>query len=238
MTTCDHPGALLASGATALVYELDDRRVLRRYRDPAHATGRAAAATRIAGDAGVPTPRVLAAHGPDLVLERVDGPTMLAEMTSGAVAEQWPMREAMAMLADLHRRTHRVRMPQGERELPRLPGGDSLLHLDLHPNNVLMAADGPQLIDWENASWGPPGFDVAVTAVILACYALAYRTEDDAVDATDLLDAFLRSAEPLTHLSDAVDFRRERVDFMPAAEAAQLDNAAGLVRYLADRSGQ
>lgn len=233
MTTCP-PGALLATGATALVYELDEHRVLRRYRDESRSAGPAATATRIAWGAGVPTPRVLASRGPDLVLERVDGPTMLAEMTAGRLA----MDEAMRMLADLHRVTHGVRKPDGATELPERDGDDRLIHLDLHPNNVLMASGGPQLIDWENACWGPPGLDVAVTAVILACYALAYRTEDDSLDATDLLDAFLQAAEPLTHLDEAVAFRRDRVAFMPAAEAAQLDNAAGLVRYLADRPVQ
>jgi len=233
VTPCDHPGALLATGATALVYELDGGRVLRRYRDESRSAGPAATATRIAWRAGVPTPRVLASRGPDLILERVDGPTMLAQMTAGRL----PMDAAMRMLADLHRLTHAVRQPAGAAELPGRDDGDHLIHLDLHPNNVLMAPGGPQLIDWENACWGPPGLDVAVTAVILSCYALAYRTEDEALDATDLLDAFLRAAEPLTHLDEAVAFRRDRVDFMPAAEAAQLDNAAGLVRYLADPPG-
>lgn len=234
MPTRDHPGFLLATGATALVYELDDQRVLRRYRDSNQPADRPAAATEIAWGAGVPTPRVLSVDGPDLVLERVDGPTMLAEMTAGRLT----MEAAMRMLADLHRVTHAVRRPDGASPLADRPGGDRLLHLDLHPNNVLMAASGPVLIDWENSCWGPPGLDIAVTAVILACYALAYQAEDDSLDATDLLDAFLRTAEPLTHLADAVEFRRERTDFMPAAEAEQLDNAAGLVRYLADQPRQ
>lgn len=229
MTTCK-PRALLATGATAFVYELDEHRVLRRYRDAQWPIDRVAAATEIAWGAGIPTPRVLAAHSPDLVLERVDGPTMLAQMNDGRL----PMREAMTLLAELHRQTHAVQRPAGESRLPQLPGGDRLIHLDLHPNNVLMAATGPQLIDWENAGWGPPGLDIAVTAVILACYALAYRHDHD-TDPVDLLDAFVRAAEPLTHLDEAVAFRRERTDFMPAVEAAQLDKAAGLVRYLTDR---
>lgn len=232
MTTCE-PGALLATGATALVYELDDHRVLRRYRDARWPVDRVVTATNTASAAGVPTPRVLAAGGPDLVLERVDGPTMLAEMTAGHL----PTDDAMTMLAQLHRTTHAIHRPAGDHDLPQRPGGDSLIHLDLHPNNVLMAPNGPQLIDWENACWGPAGLDVAVTAVILACYALAYRN-DQATDPTDLLDAFLRAAEPLTHLDEAVAFRRDRVDFMPAAEAAQLGNAAGLVCYLADGLAQ
>ncbi|NNG41294.1 phosphotransferase [Flexivirga sp. ID2601S] len=218
-------GELLASGATADVYALGRGRVLRRYRDPAWPADRVARAARLARNAGVPTPLVLLAAGPDLVVERVDGPTMLHQLAAGRMATD----EAMTVLADLHRSTHRVRRAPHV-DLPET-GGDQLIHLDLHPNNVLIGPDGPVLIDWENAAWGAPGLDVAVTAVILACYALAYLA-DRHPNATDLLDAFLTVAEPLDRLDDAVEFRRSRTAFMPAAEAAQLDRAAGLIRYL------
>ncbi|MBN1094319.1 phosphotransferase [Blastococcus sp. TML/M2B] len=39
--------------------------------------------------------------------------------------------------------------------------GDALLHLDLHPDNVLLTADGPVVIDWTNAARGRPEVDVA-----------------------------------------------------------------------------
>jgi hypothetical protein len=44
----------------------------------------------------------------------------------------------------------------------------SLLHLDLHPFNILIDADGePVVIDWANAARGPAVLDVARTATIL-----------------------------------------------------------------------
>ena len=53
-------------------------------------------------------------------------------------------------------------------ELPNLFGpGTSLLHGDLHPGNILLTADGPVVIDWTNASIGPPGADLAVTWLLI-----------------------------------------------------------------------
>lgn len=43
-----------------------------------------------------------------------------------------------------------------------------VLHLDLHPNNVLLGPSGPMLIDWRNTTEGAPDIEVAVSALILA----------------------------------------------------------------------
>jgi len=48
-------------------------------------------------------------------------------------------------------------------------GGDRLLHLDLHPLNVIMSPQGPVVIDWPNARCGDPMADVAVTYALVAC---------------------------------------------------------------------
>jgi aminoglycoside phosphotransferase (APT) family kinase protein len=49
-------------------------------------------------------------------------------------------------------------------------GGDALVHLDLHPLNVIMHPErGPVVIDWANASRGDGLFDVGVTYVLLTC---------------------------------------------------------------------
>jgi aminoglycoside phosphotransferase (APT) family kinase protein len=42
-----------------------------------------------------------------------------------------------------------------------------LLHRDLHPQNVILTADGPRIIDWEGAARGPAVADVAMTWVIV-----------------------------------------------------------------------
>ncbi len=46
--------------------------------------------------------------------------------------------------------------------------GPSILHLDLHPANVMLTRCGPVVIDWANAARGEGEFDVALTAVVLA----------------------------------------------------------------------
>ena len=44
---------------------------------------------------------------------------------------------------------------------PWADGGDRIIHLDLHPLNVLMSRRGPVVIDWSNAAPGDPLTDVA-----------------------------------------------------------------------------
>ncbi|MFJ5875307.1 MULTISPECIES: phosphotransferase family protein [unclassified Streptomyces] len=43
--------------------------------------------------------------------------------------------------------------------------GDQVLHLDLHPGNVILTRRGPVAIDWCNAGAGDPAADVAMTMV-------------------------------------------------------------------------
>ncbi|MGW1549107.1 aminoglycoside phosphotransferase family protein [Streptomyces sp. NPDC002346] len=44
-------------------------------------------------------------------------------------------------------------------------GDDRVLHLDLHPDNVILTGRGPVVIDWSNAGAGDPAADVAMTMV-------------------------------------------------------------------------
>jgi aminoglycoside phosphotransferase (APT) family kinase protein len=110
---------------------------------------------------GYPVPRVLEVTEDALVLDRIDGPTMLAELRS----RPWTMRRHAALLAELHKRLHAIQAPPG---LETAAGGDRLLHLDLHPDNVILSPSGPFVIDWTNARRGEPALDVALTWVILA----------------------------------------------------------------------
>jgi aminoglycoside phosphotransferase (APT) family kinase protein len=69
-------------------------------------------------------------------------------------------------LAELHRRLHAIRAPEGLRSP--FGRGEQLAHFDLHPDNVLLSPRGPVVIDWSNASRGDAADDVALTWVILA----------------------------------------------------------------------
>jgi Ser/Thr protein kinase RdoA (MazF antagonist) len=148
---------LIASGRDANVFDLGDGRVLRRHKDGRPAT-KQAELLRYAAAHGYPVPVLHDASGPDLVLERLDGPEMQQ------VLRPWNVVRNARILADLHRRLH---------ELPPMPGLESafgepqaLLHLDLHPRNVLMTSRGPVVIDWANAANGPGQADVALMYVI------------------------------------------------------------------------
>jgi len=152
------PGPLLARGEDADVFGIDGARVLRRYRRRA-VPEREVAIMRYVHDLGYPVPRVFDVRGTDLVLERVDGPTMLADLRR----RPWRMRRHAHLLSRLHRELHGLPPPD-------FLGGDgaAIVHLDLHPANVMLASGGPVVIDWANAAQGDAPLDVALTAVVLA----------------------------------------------------------------------
>jgi aminoglycoside phosphotransferase (APT) family kinase protein len=139
----------IASGRACDIFEHGEGAVLRRYRagercDPE----REAAVMRRAHEAGVPVPRVLEVVPDGLVLERVDGPTMLEDIER----RPWRFLGSAKELGRLHRRV--------------LDAG--LVHRDFHPLNVLLAESGPVVIDWSNAGEGDPEADIAFSQVILA----------------------------------------------------------------------
>ncbi|TMK42700.1 MAG: hypothetical protein E6G56_00790 [Actinobacteria bacterium] len=66
----------------------------------------------------------------------------------------------------MHGRLHAITAPAW---LPSPFGeGQALLHLDLHPENVIVAAGVPYLIDWTNAAAGPAPADITQTWVLIA----------------------------------------------------------------------
>lgn len=139
----------LAAGRASNVYELDEHRVLRLGGDPE----REARIMAHARAAGYPVPEVLEVRPDGLVLERIQGATMLADLRR----RPWRLRSSALLLASLHERLHAIPYEDG-----------SLLHLDLHPDNVLLSPAGPVVIDWTNAGTGAPALDVALTWTILA----------------------------------------------------------------------
>lgn len=56
--------------------------------------------------------------------------------------------------------------------LDKLPDDDCLCHGDFHPDNVLLTARGPIIIDWTDATRGSPLADVARTSLLLRVGAL------------------------------------------------------------------
>lgn len=151
------PPVPLASGRDAEVFALDEHRVLRRYRNFCD-TAPEAAAMAHAAQHGYPVPEVHRAEGGELEMERLYGPTMLDASLEGRISPE----ESSRILAELHERLHALPPRRGTSEQGRL------LHMDLHPGNVVLTRRGPVVIDWTNARDGAPDLDLALTALLLA----------------------------------------------------------------------
>ena len=155
-------GRILASGRDGDIYEYAPGLVLRRTRD-GRVIEREARIMAHVHALGFPVPRIedVRAGGTEIVMERIDGPTMVDAFTR----RPWTLRRHAGVLADFHRRLHALEAPDW---LPQLPdGGDRIVHLDLHPLNVLYGRAGPVLIDWPNASRGRAETDLAQTWLII-----------------------------------------------------------------------
>jgi aminoglycoside phosphotransferase (APT) family kinase protein len=126
---------------------------------------------------------------PGLVMDRIDGGPMLSAM----LGRLWRLFPLVRRFGEIHAQINAVPAPGGvptvhewvrrllerlepadaglrawaEQELEALPGGDSLLHGDYHPLNLLMAGGDPQVIDWPTASAGPAEADIARTQVLV-----------------------------------------------------------------------
>ena len=210
---------LIASGRDADVFDLGAGRVLRRHKDGRPAT-KQAELLRYAAAHGYPVPQLHDASGPDLVLEKLDGPELQQTF------RPWNIGRNGRILADLHRRLHAI---------PPMPGLEtrfgeprSLLHLDLHPRNVLMTARGPVVIDWANAANGPGQADVALM------YVIGKTSRIDGPRAARFLlgmgrdrflDAFLAGARDagFDHVLPAVAEFRKRDPNVTAGERAAVD---------------
>ncbi|MFN8052702.1 MAG: aminoglycoside phosphotransferase family protein [Acidimicrobiales bacterium] len=168
----DAPGALVGRGRSADVYDAGHGRVLRRYRDPSASAEREAAVMTELAAVGFPVPEVFDASGPDLVMERLDGRTLLDDVG----ARPHTLWSAGALLADLHERLHAVRptpalvAATAGRRVGDRPAG--VLHLDLHPDNVVLTERGPVVIDWANVALGAGAYDVAYVWAVMTIASL------------------------------------------------------------------
>ncbi|MFI0975769.1 phosphotransferase [Streptomyces sp. NPDC021093] len=227
-------GQLLGSGRSAEVFALDEEWVLRRYRHGADARDEVAVMAHLAASAfPVPTVRITDVPS-EMVMERLHGKTMLEAWLAGEITE----REAAATLAQLLHRLHAV--PARVAALP----GDRILHLDLHPHNVMLTARGPVVIDWYTTAEGPEGLDWAMTALILAEVAVAppvAGTEATALaaGARSMLTYLLGLRDRRIDLGDAQSgclararTRRAADPHLSPQEIDRLDEALALVHTL------
>jgi aminoglycoside phosphotransferase (APT) family kinase protein len=184
---------LVGIGRTAEVHAWSAGRVLKLFHPgvPAARVEHERRITAAAHAAGHPAPAVFerveraGRHG--FVMERVEGPSLLADLQRRpwrAVAVGRQLAEVQAALHSrpvpglpslsekLGRRIAAAALPEplrarAEAALARLPAGEALCHGDLHPDNVVLTPGGPVVIDWSEATRGHPLADVARTSLML-----------------------------------------------------------------------
>ncbi len=184
----------IAQGRTAEVYSLDAQHVLKLYREwcpPEWVAYEAETAKTIAA-AGIPTPAVAdivdVGNRRGIIYERVTGISMLVDLKT----RPWTILHHARELAELQSRFHRLSIAglgsysrslahaiEGAPHLSEalrarslellaaLPDGKALCHGDFHPDNIIVTANGPVVIDWMTAKAGNPWADVARTSMIL-----------------------------------------------------------------------
>ena len=184
----------IAEGATAEIFAWDNNKILKLYHEGAspgeaeQETVRASAAY----DAGLNTPAVIdtiiIANRQGIIFERVHGVTMVEAL----IANPQKLISYAHLLAelqvDMHGRTasklplqcqrlqHQIQSLFGLAEevkaailidLDRLQDDNAICHGDLHPENILLTAEEPVIIDWVDATQGSPLADVARTVLLL-----------------------------------------------------------------------
>lgn len=198
------PGPLIGAGRDCDIFDYGDGLVLRRARD-----GRSIAYEARTMDyvhsRGYPVPAVeeVSDDGTAIVMERIEGPSMVDALGR----KPWAVPAQATILADLHHRLHELDPPDFLGPAP-VGTGDRLLHLDLHPLNVMISPNGPVVIDWPNAVIGDPMVDVGLAYLLMATAA---------VPATGLKAALLRYGRSWMTDSFLRHFDRSQLDpLLPA----------------------
>jgi aminoglycoside phosphotransferase (APT) family kinase protein len=220
-------GKLIASGRDADIFECGSGRVLRRSRNGRSMTSEAKTMHYVRAQ-GYPCPEVfdVSDDGLDLVMQRVDGPTMV----DAAGSRPLKIRSFARALAELHSSLHAIAAPEWLSDAP-IGSGDRLVHMDLHPLNVLISKDGPVVIDWPNAARGDPRVDVAVTWILMSAGQVQTAGTKSAIIGVGrkvMLDTFLSAFDRddvRLMLNDAVEWKCQD----PNMSATEIDRMHSLV---------
>jgi aminoglycoside phosphotransferase (APT) family kinase protein len=154
---------LVGSGRAAEVFRHGSDTVVRRYRDHRDCTHEVRAMDWLRAQ-GLPVPRVdVASDSRSIVMEYIPGRSMFEQLS---VAPQGLVRHART-LAKLQQQINAVAAPSW---FPERGHGHVVVHMDLHPMNVIYGPNGPVVIDWTNFGRGHAPLDAAMTAVLVGTF--------------------------------------------------------------------
>jgi len=216
------PGPLLASGRDSDIFEYGAGLVLRRSRRGRSMTVEARVMDYVR-EHGFPAPKVheLSDDGSELVMERVEGRTMLEVLG----ARPWKIRRMGFVLGTLHNSLHDIPGPEWVRPSP-VGEGTQLIHLDLHPGNVLMSPVGPVVIDWANVARGDGNADAALSWLLMSAGDLETGAAKSALlelGRSRMINAFLRRfdrAKVARQLPSVVAWKLAQPNMSDAEQAA------------------
>lgn len=188
---------LIGSGRAADIFDLGHGRVLRRSRVGENYENEARVMEWVRAH-GVNVPEVFDVDADGLVMQRLDGPTLLDSLR----AKPWTAWAVGRQLGGLHRALDSVPVPDWLIDLrPPVPGIGpgvplAVVHLDLHPDNVMLHDGERFLIDWTNGRAAPRAFDVATSWLILSKLGRAEKATRRAFESVArqaMIEAMLRS---------------------------------------------
>jgi uncharacterized protein (TIGR02172 family) len=246
--------ALIGKGRTADVYAWGEGRILKLYHGglPATLIEHEYSVTRAAQAAGVPVPAVFELveieERRGIVFERIEGISLLAELQ----AKPWKLLTVARRLGELHAQIHGSRaadeLPSQRKQIEngiaaardmveadktavrnhllKLPEGESLCHGDFHPDNILLSARGPVIIDWMTGTRGNPLADVARTLLLFQTAGLPPGTPLHVRLPVDFSRALLRATYLNRYLRLRPAGRREIDLWRPPLMAARLREVA------------
>ncbi len=186
------PGERISGGRTAEIFAWGNEYVIKLIRPgfPPYLADQEYHFSGAVQAMGAPAPRPVELVDIEgrrgVILQRVTGPTMATQMWRSLARVNVYAR----LLGELHAGLHRLRAPdfpsQRERVIYRLsesrylspelkhtlirlaqslPEDEVVCHGDFHPENVILAKEGPLVIDWESSMHGSPDGDVANTVL-------------------------------------------------------------------------
>lgn len=186
----------IAEGREAEMFEWQDGKILRLFRgDFLRST--VEFQTNVLRDiaaAGVRVPQVYDITVVDgregVIMERIEGTDLLTLIgkrpwkvwsvgrIAGRAQAEINGKLAPATLPTIHQRygrqiensplvPDRYRAPALAR-LKRLPEGDTLVHGDFHPGNIMLQDEQPVILDWSNAARGVPEVDLGRTSMMMS----------------------------------------------------------------------
>lgn len=210
----------IAEGRTAEVYSLGDGKVVKLYRQryPSKNIEREAKKCNFAFKQGLPTPQVfdlIQLNGRQGIVFQECVCSSLVKRLQDHPNDVVPMAK---LLAELHIKIHeclgkglpsifdhtRIIIDKAQilndtvkerlrAQLGHMPNGQNICHGDFHPDNVLLTDNGPVVIDWVDATMGPPVADFVRTILLIRYCNLPSSSKEAAVFVkmkTTLLDTY------------------------------------------------